>query len=134
MGALWCKGYICGFLTRNEVEDVLRNEKPGTFIVRFSEKVPGQFSVSYTAIDSDQIKHVRHYLVKNDDIHGAKRTFADFLSTFPELETLLQICLDKNNKRLLKRLDKDKILKDFYSKKIEENQSGYIENIQVKEV
>ena len=42
--SLWTRGYIAGFLTRDEVEAVLKSEKVGTFLIRFSERVAGMFA------------------------------------------------------------------------------------------
>jgi len=39
----WCYG----FLTRNETEQLLRDQAPGTFLIRFSSSVPGSFALAF---------------------------------------------------------------------------------------
>ena len=48
---LWTRGFICGFLSRDEVNAVLGNEKVGTFLIRFSERNAGAFVICYVAIE-----------------------------------------------------------------------------------
>jgi len=125
--ALWTRGHICGFLTREEVESVLKNEQIGTFLIRVSERCD-QFAVSYQSAES-----VKHYLVKNDDTHGAKRTLPDFLRDYKDFACILQLSIDKQtNKRILRRCDKESVLKEFYSKKASSSSPGYEEVIQVQ--
>ncbi|PRP87817.1 hypothetical protein PROFUN_04291 [Planoprotostelium fungivorum] len=125
--ALWTRGYICGFLTREEVESVLKNEQIGTFLIRVSER-SDQFAVSYQSAES-----VKHYLVKNDDTHGAKRTLPDFLRDYKDFQCILQLSIDRQtNKRILRRCDKESVLKEFYSKKASTSSPGYEEVIQVQ--
>jgi hypothetical protein len=52
---------------------VLKNEKVGTFIIRFSERVSGVFAVAYQATEANGEKRVKHYLMKADDTHAAKK-------------------------------------------------------------
>src|SRR5690348_15410974 len=91
---LWTKGFLSGFLTREEVEPgthqsiieltfftVLRNEKIGTFLIRFSE-TKDSFAISYQSGGTTGQTKVKHYLMKSDDTHGARKTLADFLREF----------------------------------------------------
>lgn len=80
---------ISGFLTREETELVLSRESIGTFLIRFSER-EAQHVISYLAQTSGQT-HVKHYLLKSDDTHGAKKTLPDFLYGYTELVCILQI-------------------------------------------
>lgn len=72
---LWTSGIVPGFVTRDEADFCLRNELPGTFLLRFSERAAGKFAVAYRSSNSQ----TRHYLLKSDDIFGAKKTLPDFL-------------------------------------------------------
>lgn len=133
---LWTRGLICGFLTREEVDDVLRNELPGTFLIRFSERCE-QFAVSYQSSDTDDKSHattrVKHYLIKSDDIHGAKKTLPDWARDYKDLLCILQLWTDPlSEKRVLRRCEKDSVLKEFYSKKSGGGFNGYDDNIQVR--
>lgn len=51
INGLWARGFICGFLNRDEVNAVLGNEQIGTFLIRFSERNPGAFVIAYVAIE-----------------------------------------------------------------------------------
>jgi len=127
---LWTKGLICGFLSREEVEPVLRNEKVGTFLIRFSEN-QDTFAISYQAGDATNTK-VKHYLMKSDDTHGAKKTLADFLRDFRDLSVILQLTTERGtDKRILHRCDKDAALSEFYSKKSSKSADGYEEEVEV---
>lgn len=72
---LWISGIVPGFLTREEADVCLKNEQPSTFLLRFSERAPGKFAVAYRSSDFQ----TRHYLLKSDDVFGAKKTLPDFL-------------------------------------------------------
>jgi hypothetical protein len=133
MCALWTKGYICGFLAREEVEPVLKNELIGTFLVRFSERTD-KLAVSYQSSDSYGRTKVKHYLLKADDTHGAKKTLPDFLRDYKDFVCILQLTTEKyTEKRILRRCDKDTVLSEFYSKKSSSTgQNGYEETIEIK--
>merc|ERR1711991_84282 len=45
---MWCKGYIMGFVTREDAERLLVNEPPGSFMLRFSTQAPGLFAIAFT--------------------------------------------------------------------------------------
>jgi hypothetical protein len=96
--SLWTRGYICGFLTKNEVEAVLQNEKVGTFLVRFSERAAGAFVISYQALE-DNKPRVKHYLMQGDDTYAAKKTLPDFLGEIKHLSCLLQLWYDPQTQR-----------------------------------
>jgi hypothetical protein len=131
---LWTKGYICGFLTKNEVESVLRNESIGTFLIRFSERVTtGAFVISYQAPDESGNPKVKHYLMQGDDTYAARKTLPDFLSEFKRLSCLLQLSYDPTTqRRTLRRCGKDTELGEFYSKRENIGQfPGYDDDIEL---
>jgi len=131
---LWTKGLICGFLSREEVEPVLRNEKVGTFLIRFSEN-QDTFAISYQSTDQQGQTKVKHYLLKSDDTHGAKKTLADFLRDFRDLTCILQLTTERGtDKRILHRQDKESALSEFYSKKSSKSADGYEEEVEVVEM
>lgn len=37
----WCENLIIGFIDKKEAEGMLRQSKPGTFLLRFSDSVLG---------------------------------------------------------------------------------------------
>jgi hypothetical protein len=87
--------FLCAFVTGAEAEEQLRGETNGTFLIRLSERLNGEFVISY--------KHssgVRHYLIQPDDTADKKKTLIDFLGQNP---TLI-----KHNK--------DKVLQKYYKR------------------
>lgn len=78
--------YLACFITGSEATAQLKNEIPGTFIVRFSERLSGEFVISYAHASG-----VRHYLVQPGDISDKKRTFVDFLGQSSHFVYILQV-------------------------------------------
>lgn len=48
-------------MTREEVDLALVDEPPGTFVLRFSERHPGQIGIAYVG---SQVNEIKHYLVQ----------------------------------------------------------------------
>jgi len=114
---LWQTGLIHGFLSREAVYEVLRDQDPGTFLVRFSERHSGQFAVAYR-IDAATNDCVRHYLVQPDDTSGNRKTLPDFLSEQAPLRYLLQIGTeDENGIKVYNKFLKDSVLESYLSKR-----------------
>lgn len=79
------------------------NQEPGTFLIRLSESNPGTFAVGYTIDDPEPEKRVRyvqhklfilmsrHYLIRPEDVYGAKKTLPDFLMENPQFSKFLVI-------------------------------------------
>lgn len=44
---IWKEGHIVGFLSRKDAEERLKNAPPGTFLMRFSERVLGGLTIAY---------------------------------------------------------------------------------------
>ncbi|EGG18419.1 signal transducer and activator of transcription family protein [Cavenderia fasciculata] len=88
ISTLWQEGIIYGYMGRQEVQDALTNQDPGTFIIRFSERNPGQFGIAY--IGSEVPHRIKHYLVQPNDTAAAKKTFPDFLAEHPQFINILQ--------------------------------------------
>jgi len=77
---LWLfeNGYIPCFVTGRDAEEQLKNEPQGTFLIRLSERVDGEFVISYTHQTG-----VRHYLLQPDDMADKKKDFGGFIRTKP---------------------------------------------------
>eukprot|EP01114_Cavostelium_apophysatum_P019436 TRINITY_DN626_c0_g1_i3.p1 TRINITY_DN626_c0_g1~~TRINITY_DN626_c0_g1_i3.p1 ORF type:complete len:637 (+),score=184.93 TRINITY_DN626_c0_g1_i3:219-2129(+) len=84
---LWQNGLIYGFMSREDVDASLKNQEPGTFIMRFSERHGGQFAIAYTG--TERPPKIKHYLVQPNDTAAAKKTLPDFLEEQPQFVTLL---------------------------------------------
>lgn len=55
---------LYGFVTKADIEGILKPFSPGTFMLRFSENNPGQIAVAYNVADGNMGMRVKHYLVK----------------------------------------------------------------------
>jgi len=122
ISTLWQEGIIYGYMGRQEVNDALQNQDPGTFIIRFSERNPGQFGIAYIGVEMPP--RIKHYLVQPNDTAAAKKTFPDFLSEHSQFVNLLQWTKDQNgNPRFLKS-HKDSALGSFAPKKLQPTPIG----------
>lgn len=109
---------IHGFLSREAVHNVLKDQDPGTFLVRFSERHPGQFAVAYRIDGPMSGDCVRHYLVQPDDTAGNKKTLPDFLSEQTPFCYLLQIGTEnENGVKVYHKFKKENILETYVSKR-----------------
>jgi hypothetical protein len=57
IGPMFVSGYICGWLTGNEVTDLISTQEVGTFIVRFSERQAAGLVISYQSADTSGRNH-----------------------------------------------------------------------------
>ncbi len=130
---LWHKGLLFGFIDRAQTETLLMSSgRVGAFLLRFSERVAGQFAVSYlvNVVDTMALA-VRHYLVKDSDTAGAKKTLPDFLREYKEFSLIVQLQRDAiTGRRYAVLVDKHVALEEYYSKKsLESAFDGYEETI-----
>lgn len=44
---MWVKGYIYGFISKSECDNLLANHEDGTFTIRFSDRFPGKYATAY---------------------------------------------------------------------------------------
>ena len=65
--SLWMKGLILGLISRDDAESLLKGERVGTFVIRFSETNPGKIVLSY---------------VKEEDGGGPGRKVSHFLLAY----------------------------------------------------
>ena len=62
------------FVSGTQAEQLLMKEEPGTFLLRMSERLPGDFVVTYKQSETS----IRHYLVQGTDTSDKKKTIVDF--------------------------------------------------------
>jgi len=74
---MWKEGLVYGFISKEQCAAVLTNQKEGTFLIRFSESIPGAFAIAYVS-DSPTDK-IRHYLVEAKEL-GANKTLPEYVS------------------------------------------------------
>ena len=62
----WRYGVQCrmvyGLMTREDVDAALQGRTPGNFVIRFSERHPGQFGIAY--VGTERPWRIKHYLVQ----------------------------------------------------------------------
>ena len=112
ISTLWNTGVIFGFITKDECNRVLQTQGLGTFIIRFSESLPGLFGVAY--VSDDPKERIKHCLIKNEDI-GSNKSLAEFLRDKDQFQLLLR--MDTQEVGKIRRSPKDVVLQQFYSKK-----------------
>eukprot|EP01128_Nolandella_sp_AFSM9_P009401 TRINITY_DN6005_c0_g1_i1.p1 TRINITY_DN6005_c0_g1~~TRINITY_DN6005_c0_g1_i1.p1 ORF type:complete len:655 (+),score=138.82 TRINITY_DN6005_c0_g1_i1:48-1967(+) len=125
LSPLWLQGFICGFVSRHEAMVVLQNASPGTFLLRFSEQVGGSFAITYVSDSSNADQRIRHYLIKGDDLSGAKKSLADFLGREEMFTNIVQIVTHPQHGRVYQQVDKNSALQKYYSRQKEQNTFGY---------
>jgi len=110
---MWQAGLIYGLISKDECATALNEHEEGTFLIRFSESVPGAFAIAYVTSENKPDK-VKHYLVKTDDL-GANKTLPDYLREREQFKTLLKL---NPATKAVETIDKDLALKNasLYSK------------------
>jgi hypothetical protein len=91
--SLYLRGLLFGFIAKQEMEVALSGRPPGTFMIRFSERNAGSFSIAYVTQDVSSghglVTMVRHYLVSSEDI-TQRKSLADFIYEAPALTHFLR--------------------------------------------
>jgi len=126
IGSLWFSGLIYGIVPKGLCNHYLQNQQQGTFLIRFSDSVPGQFSVAY--VTDDQYDPVKHYLIKAGDI-SANKSLPDFIREKTQFQHLFKLDPENN---VLSRIHKDQAFGSYYSKSSTGQQnagSGYVVNL-----
>ena len=124
---MWSCGYIMGFVTRESAEALLINERPGSFLLRFSSQAPGLFAIAYTSPDGASVKH---YLMKKTDIN-VSYSLAKFLLEKPFFDTLLQTVPSFATEAQWQRVPKTKALENWATAKEVAVVPGYDETLNI---
>jgi len=109
IGSLWHSGLLYGLLTRTDVEQTLASHNVGVFMLRFSERNPGQIGVAY--VGNGRV--VRHYLISSTDVVGPKRTVVDFIMEQTQFQSLLQYNETDDGRIEILPVPKQVVLKDL---------------------
>jgi hypothetical protein len=111
---LWMfeNGFLAGFITGEDATAQLRNERPGTFIIRVSERFDGEMVLSYV----QKAGSVRHYLLQPDDTADKKKTLIDFLGQNNLFLNILQLRIAADGTRTWQQHEKDRVLQKYYKK------------------
>lgn len=121
---LFCQGFIAGFITGPQAEEQLKLHPPGSFLIRFSVRMEGEFVISYTAQNDRLTDPVRHYLVQSTDTAEKKQSLVDFLGNHRVFQNILQLTTLDNGQRVWTCHNKDKVLTKFYKKAPKTNTKG----------
>eukprot|EP01133_Synstelium_polycarpum_P003844 gene3844-4438_t len=122
ISTLWQEGIIYGYMARQEVNDALQNQDPGTILIRFSERNPGQFGIAYIGMEAPH--RCKHYLVQPNDTAAAKKTFPDFLAEHPQFINILQWTKGPDGSARFLKSHKDIALGSFAPRKAQPTPIG----------
>jgi len=126
---LWFEGLIYGLVSKKDCNRILKKEPPGTFMIRFSDSVPGSFAVAYST--EDTTNRIKHYLVKPEDL-GANKALPDFLGEKRIFETLVQLNLKTGTAQ---KMDKNLAFSTYYSRRYKSEEkpiTGYVQNLEME--
>lgn len=118
-GSLWLRGFIYGFVSKPDAERILFIQRPGSFIIRFSESTPGKLAVAYVKTDATTGKiEIKHYMIDPRD-KKETQTLPEFLAAHENLLYWLQIKNDfiPGPQKLQSIYEKYSVLKDYLAKK-----------------
>jgi len=111
---LFVSGYLPAFVSSTDAEELLQNERKGTFLIRLSSSQNGEFAITYVSSK----EKVRHYMIQPDDTADKKKTLVDFIGNISAFKTIFQMKIDnETGERLWDKHQKDKVLKHLYKKK-----------------
>lgn len=119
-----------GLISKKDCSRLLASEEKGTFIIRFSDSVPGSFAVAYTT--DDPADRVKHYLVKPEDI-GSNKSLPDFLKEKPQFKTLIMVHIGSGKTH---KISKNEAFSSYYSKRDTNDRdskirgAGYVQNLE----
>lgn len=130
VASLWREGLLWAFSSRQDIEDALLRQPPGTFVVRLSERHAGHFAVAYRTPG----RPVRHYLIRSEEI-SAQKTLPDFLSEASDLTTILRVLHNDYGEQPLPPLcipiEKNAALARFYTPREALPRTGYDTTIRI---
>ena len=84
---LWRDGLLWACVPRADIERALAPLPAGAFVVRVSERHPGQFAIAYRTPAPGAVKH---YLVRPEEI-STQKTLPDFLHDTPGLAVVVRV-------------------------------------------
>lgn len=115
---LWIRGLVWGFISKAEAEALLEGKPAGTFVTRFSERVPGKLAIAYVKEDARfHTLAISHYLVAPNDKKDLL-TLPDFLAENEGYIWTLQVNTSFNPSPplIVNSLHKDEAFGAFYTK------------------
>jgi len=115
---LWNSRLIYGFISRDEMYHLIDQQKPGHFLLRFSESNPGCVAIGYKNPNPEMGERpLKNYLVRPDSDISPKQTLADYLRSRAEFSHVMQFTekYSVSGTPEFRILGKHAALKDFYS-------------------
>ncbi|KAH3743472.1 transcriptional repressor [Pelomyxa schiedti] len=104
---LWVKGFIYGFITKEDSETLLRSQEEGVAVIRLSDRFPAKFAAAYI-----YKKEIHHSLIEETDCVGNKRSIIEFLYEKPHVRSILQVKL-VNGQPQVSLCSKVDVLREF---------------------
>jgi hypothetical protein len=101
-GSLWLRGFIYGFVSKPDAERLLYSQRPGSFVIRFSESTPGKLTVAYVKSDIMTGRlEIKHYMIDPRD-KKETQTLPEFLAGHENLLYWIQVSETRVKKRGLR--------------------------------
>lgn len=107
---MYTRRLVFGFSNKETCNALLSTQELGSFLIRFSESVPGLFTIAYVSDDPNEC--IKHYLVKPEDI-SLNKTLPDLIREKPQFQHVLQ--LDASN-GTMHRYPRDAVFSSYFSK------------------
>lgn len=101
---------VFGFSNKDTCQALLQAQDVGSFVIRFSETMPGLFTVAYAS--DDPFDRVKHYLVKPEDI-SLNKTLPDLLREKPQFQHVLQLDCANGS---VHRYPRDTVFASYFSR------------------
>eukprot|EP01103_Thecamoeba_quadrilineata_P013946 TRINITY_DN401_c0_g3_i1.p1 TRINITY_DN401_c0_g3~~TRINITY_DN401_c0_g3_i1.p1 ORF type:complete len:653 (-),score=131.78 TRINITY_DN401_c0_g3_i1:75-1961(-) len=119
--SLWVQGFVWGFVSKTDAENILFNESPGTFLLRFSERVSGKVAVAYVKKDpTTGQQEIKHYLIDSHNEEKQSSTLPEFLAPHAHFLYFLQLntVFDPPKQSIVKnRIIKSEVLRNYFNSK-----------------
>lgn len=124
---MWLEGAVWGYICIKNSEAILLSEDPGTFLFRSSESDPGLFVISWV----DQAGTVMHAKIPAKLLSTFSK-LADYIGEKSALQKIHQPFSVGRSSQIMRttNVNKDKVLKEFYSKdktKDKKPSEGYVD-------
>eukprot|EP01101_Sappina_pedata_P008874 TRINITY_DN500_c0_g1_i1.p1 TRINITY_DN500_c0_g1~~TRINITY_DN500_c0_g1_i1.p1 ORF type:complete len:729 (+),score=230.74 TRINITY_DN500_c0_g1_i1:157-2187(+) len=123
---MWTAGYIAGFVNKAAIDQILINQKPGTFIIRFSETKPGTLATSRACVING-VNEVQNHLVSSKD-NTTTIFLPDYCYEKSQLLYLVRFVITDHYQRgaiQLSLVEKNAALSEFSKQKKDGTPDGY---------
>jgi EF-hand fold domain/STATa Immunoglobulin-like domain/SH2 domain/Dictyostelium STAT, coiled coil len=119
-GTIWLKGYVLGFISREQAEAIVKEEAPGTFLLRFSERVPGKIVITSVRHDAEQQRLAPHHFLVAPRKNESPNRLLDIIESDANYQRAVVLHTDflpQNNTYIKHCAPKDDLFREFYTKR-----------------